>query len=83
MAPVLAGAAVLACGAALGGGIGGATAVGYRSLYRYGLKRGVTALEGLLAALDVGIRTGWSFAPEPEQPKGLMGSPHPGQTRSE
>jgi len=83
LAPLLAGAVVAACGVAVGGGVGGATALGYRSVYRHALKRGVTALEGLLAALDVGIRTGWSFAPEPEPQKRLTGSPHPDQPEAE
>lgn len=47
----------------LGGVVGGGAALAYRPLYRYALGKGVRALEGLLAALDVGIRTGWSFAP--------------------
>ena len=77
LGPLLAGAVVAACGVAVGGGVGGGVALGYRSLYRYAVKRGVTALDGLLAALDVGIRTGWSFSPEPESAKRLTGAPPP------
>ena len=83
LAPLLAGVAVAAFGATVGGGVGGATALGYRFLYRYALKRGIRALEGLLAALDVGIRTGWSFAPEPEAQKRLKSSPRPGHPEAE
>lgn len=64
LAPILAGALAAASAVTVGGAVGGGTALGYRSLYRFGLRKGVRALEGLLVALDVGIRTGWSFGPQ-------------------
>jgi hypothetical protein len=64
LAPILAGALAAASAVTVGGAVGGGAAVGYRSLYKFGLRKGLRALDGLLAALDVGIRTGWSFGPQ-------------------
>jgi hypothetical protein len=63
LAPVVGALLAAGSGVAVGGSLAGGSAMGYRSLYRFALRKGVRALEDLLAALDVGIRTGWSFGP--------------------
>jgi hypothetical protein len=78
LAPILAGALAAASAVTVGGAVGGGAAVGYRSLYRFGLRKGLRALEGLLAALDVGIRTGWSFGPQAGSPPTLPAQPQAG-----
>ena len=76
LAPIVAGALAVASAVTVGGAVGGGAALGYRSLYRFGLRKGLRALDGLLAALDVGIRTGWSFGPPVGSPLSLPSRPH-------
>lgn len=77
IAPVLGAALAALTATGLGSVVGGGVALAYRPLYRYALGRGISALENLLAALDVGIRTGWTVQPgEPDREK-APGSPDP------
>lgn len=48
---------------ATGAGTAALTVAGYRPLYRWGLGRGTRALEGLLRALDLRLRTGGLIPP--------------------
>ncbi len=70
-------AAVLAVGGGLvGGGLG---VKGYRAAYRYGIRRGRKALEGLLGALAGHAQGGWRTTPlgDGEQPPALPGASSP------
>ena len=82
-APLLAAGLAALTAVGLGGVVGGGAILAYRPIYRYGLKRGLKALEDLLAALDVGIRTGWSFtAPAAKKPSLPPGGAWPGPEES-
>jgi hypothetical protein len=70
-------AAALATAAAVGLGVGGGTGVrGMRALYRWGQRRGASALERLLQALGVDLRTGGAFQPPSAAPRLPDGPPH-------
>lgn len=64
------GGALIALPAVAGGAVvGGATALGYGAAYRWGVRKGVAALEGLLQTLDANARTRGAFAlPNPPRP---------------
>jgi len=60
-------------GAVLGAGLGGSSGgwlswVVYRAAYASGLRKGTKALDGLLKAVDVNLRTGGAFSPAPPRP---------------
>lgn len=70
------GAAVAAAGLGASGG-GGLTYAGYRAAYAAGLKKGERALEEMLRAVDLRLRSGGAFAPVPPTspaPRGDNGS---------
>ncbi len=78
-APLVAGGIAAMTALGLGSVVGGGAMLFYRPIYRYGLRKGLKALEELLAAVDVGIRTGWTFsAPTPEAPSLPPGEPWAG-----
>jgi hypothetical protein len=58
----------VAAGVLVGGGL---FAAAYRALYRWGIERGVKALDGLLQALDVNARTRGAFASPPPTQRNL------------
>lgn len=67
------GGALVALPALVGGAlIGGATALGYGAAYRWGVRKAVNELDGLLRAVDVNARTRGAFAP-PHLPRGSSG----------
>ena len=66
--------AVLGAGIAGSGG-GGLSWLAYRAAYRAGLRKGKGALEDLLKAVDVNLRTGGAFAPTPSPPRTSGGGP--------
>lgn len=72
------GAAVAAAAAGLGAsGGGGLTYAGYRAAYAAGLKKGERALDEMLRAVDLRLRSGGAFAPVPPvspSPRGDDGS---------
>ncbi|MDP2957251.1 MAG: hypothetical protein Q8N53_12580 [Longimicrobiales bacterium] len=68
------GAALLTGMAGAGAGVGALG--GYRALYRYGLARGQSALEALLATVAAKAEGGWGIAPR--DPDGSAGSLPPG-----
>jgi hypothetical protein len=61
----LLGLGALAALPAVAGAIGGAALLsfGYRPVYRYGIRRGQNALEGMLRAVDLRLRTGGLMPP--------------------
>lgn len=72
--PLTALAAILiAVGGLVGGGLG---VKGYRAAYRYGIRRGRQALEGLLGALAGHAQGGWRITPvgDGEPPPALPGA---------
>lgn len=55
-------AGLLVAGSTAGGGVGGVW--GYRALYRYALRRGESALTGMLGAVVAEAEGGWGLAPD-------------------
>jgi len=68
-------AALVVTGGAVGGGMAGTKL--YRALYRYALRKGRTALEGLAAAVSAKAQGGWGIRPAPDSPEGTARLPHP------
>ncbi len=68
--------AVLIAGVTTGGGLG---ATGYRAMYRYAMRRGQRALDGLLGAVASGAEGGWGITKlqEREPPQALPGASGP------
>lgn len=60
LAPLMGGAALLG-----GGTLGGAARFGFRKFYRFGMGRGLHAMEGLLGALNVSVMSDWRGAGSP------------------
>ena len=67
---ILASAVVAASAVITGVAAGGLVLAGYRALYRWGMRHGLTGIESLLQALAVDIRTHGAFAPRVLQPPG-------------
>ena len=75
LAPLMGGAALLG-----GGTFGGAARLGFRKLYRFAMRRGIHAIEGLLGVLNVSVMSDWrgggrSSAAEGATPPGLLDRP--------
>jgi len=68
--------AILVAGGATGGGLG---VKGYRALYRYSIRRGHRALDGLLGAVASRAEGGWGITKldDREPPQALAGTPGP------
>jgi len=68
--------AVLIAGVTTGGGLG---ATGYRAMYRYAMRRGQRALDGLLGAVASRAEGGWGITkfPDREPPQALPGASGP------
>ena len=60
---LLASAAFVGAAAITGVAAGGLVLTGYRALYRWGMRQGLRALESVLQALAVDVRTQGAFAP--------------------
>ena len=70
----------LAAGAAVAGFLAGGTAamLGWRRLYRYGLRRGKKAIRNLLGSIAVDIETGGGFSSPKSLPNPFSGFPREG-----
>jgi len=68
--------AILVAGGATGGGLG---VKGYRAMYRYAMRRGERALDGLLGAVASRAEGGWGITKldDREPPQALAGTPGP------
>jgi hypothetical protein len=66
-------AALVVTGGAVGGGL--ATRTLYRTVFRYALRKGQTALEGLLSSISTKAQGGWGVLPPAPHPPATQLSP--------